>query len=586
VARKKENYPLKQFFGDIWKFLEGNRLKYGFFVLIKALSDFIPFVIVYLLGMVIDFFTTYGPGQSLNQFYMLVGAIGALGVLQVLIRMWAKMECSIIGAKIRQRARELSMSRLMDLELKWHEKEGAGSKIQKINQGSSLIRRFFSHFMNNHAIPLLVGILGSLVIFFALGWQYSLFSLAYASIFLIIERYYSKKLSHWTDEMNKIAEKVSGKFHESASNVLSVKSLGLRGVFEKSTKKYEDKYYKIWLKTKETGLMKMRVTKSFAAVGYALFILLVGYDFLTQSITLGSILIFTAYFDKLKSSLNNVSMGVDVFIEIKSGIGRLMTILGEKIFDRESDDLLEIPKNWGKIEFRDISFKYKKKMVLNNFNLIIKKGEKIGIVGRSGCGKSTITKLLLGLYKVNKGGIFIDGIDINKFKHSSVTNTITAVLQDSEMFDMNLADNLSISTLKRDPKLFEKSIVISALDDVIEQLPRGLMTVLGERGYRVSGGERQRIGIARAVYKNSPVLILDEATSHLDSKTEQHIQDQLEEELKNKTLIVIAHRLSTLKKIDRIIVMERGKIVEEGTFDELVRERGSFFSLYKLQAKT
>lgn len=385
--------------------------------------------------------------------------------------------------------------------------------------------------------------------------------------------------------MNRISEKVSGKFHESASNVLSVKSLGLRNIFEKSTKKYEEQYYKIWLQTKKTGQMKMKVTKSIAAIGYALFLLIVGFDFIAQAITLGSILVFAAYFERLRSALNNVSGTVDSYIQIKSGTGRLMTILGEKVFDRESDNLLEISKSWKKIEFKDVAFKFKKKQVLKNFNLTIKKGEKIGIVGRSGCGKSTITKLLLGLYKIKSGGIYIDGININKFKHSSVTNTITAVLQDSEMFDMTLAENISISTLKRDQNQFNKAVTISSLKDVIDNLPKGFLTLLGEKGYNVSGGERQRIGIARAIYKNSPVLILDEATSHLDSKTEQHIQEHLETELKNKTLIVIAHRLSTLKNIDRILFMEKGRIIEEGRFDELLNKKGEFYNLYRIQSR-
>ena len=150
---------------------------------------------------------------------------------------------------------------------------------------------------------------------------------------------------------------------------------------------------------------------------------------------------------------------------------------------------------------------------------------------------------------------------------------------------MTLAENISISTLKRNNGLFDKAIKISALSELIVKLPKGLLTLLGEKGYRVSGGERQRIGIARAIYKNSPVIILDEATSHLDSKTEQYIQEHIGSELKDRTLIMIAHRLFTLKDVDRIIVMEDGQIVEEGKFNELVRKKGSFFNLYKLQSK-
>ncbi len=581
----KSSYTTGNFFRDSWRFLEDDQYKYVFFVSIRALSEVASFIIVYLLGRIIDFFTTYQSGQSLTKFYSLVGIIGLTGVLQVLTRMWAKMNCSVIAAKARQRVREKSMSRLMDLELKWHENEGAGSKIQKVNEGSNFIYKFFGDFTNNRSISVLIGIFGSLAIFFVLGWQYALFSFMYVLIFLTVERYYSKKLSYWVDEMNKITEKVSGKIHESTSNVLSVKSLGLRDVFEKATKKYEEEHYKIWLKTKETGQTKMKVTKSFAAIGYALFILIVGHNFVSQAITLGSILVFVAYFDKLRSSLDHISETIDGFIQIKSGTGRLMTILGEKVFDRESSELLEIPKDWKKIEFRSISFKYKDKKILKNFNLIINRGEKIGIVGKSGCGKSTLTKLLLGLYKIEEGGIYIDKVDINKFKHSSITNTITAVLQDSEMFDMTLAENISISTLKTNNDLFNKSIRISALEELIKKLPKGLYTLLGEKGYRVSGGERQRIGIARAIYKNSPVLILDEATSHLDSKTEKYIQEQIKNELKDRTLIIIAHRLSTLKDVDRVIVMEEGKVIEEGKFNELVRKKGKFFNLYQLQNK-
>lgn len=585
VHNLKLSYTLRNFFSDIWKFLEEDRFRYIFFVGIRALSEVAPFVIAYLLGMIVDFFTKYKSGQSLNKFYILLVFIAILGVLQVLTRMWAKINCSIIGAKTRQRTREKSMSHLMDLELQWHEKEGAGSKIQKVNEGTNFIYRFYSDFTNNNSISVLVGIFGSLAIFFVLGWKYALFSFVYVVIFLILERYYNRKQSYWTDEMNKITEKVSGKIHESTSNVLSVKSLGLRDVFERSTKKYEEEYYKIWLKAKESGHTKMKVTKSFAAIGYALFLLIVGHDFISQAITLGSILVFAAYFDKLRSSLDHVSETIDQFIQIKSGIGRLMTILDEKVFDRESNDLLEIPKDWKQIEFRNISFKYKDKNVLRNFNLTIKRGEKIGIVGRSGCGKSTLTKLLLGLYKIEDGGIYIDEINLNKFKHSSITNTITAVLQDSEMFDMTLAENISISTLKRNNNLFHRSIKVSALNELISKLPKGLMTLLGEKGYRVSGGERQRIGIARAIYKNSPVLILDEATSHLDSKTEQYIQQNIRKELNDKTLIIIAHRLSTLKDVDRIIVIEEGRIVEDGKFNELIKNRGDFLTLYKLQNK-
>ncbi len=583
MDKKREPYPVKEFFRDMWGFLNGNRLNYSFFVTLRAISELAPFAIAYFLGLTIDFFTQYERGQPLNQFYFFITAIGVLGILQVWTRMYAKLNNSIIGAKTRQRVREISMAKLMDLELEWHEKEDSGSKIQKINQGSNHVYSFFSNFTNNESISVLVGIFGSLAIFFVLGWKYALFSIVYITIFLSVEFYYNKRLSYWINELNKISEKVSGKIHESASNVLSVKALGLGSIFEESARKHEKEYFKMWLNMKKTGNWKMNITKTFSAIGYALFLLMVGIDFSIGAITIGSILVFAAYFDKIRSSLNNVSSMVDLFIEIKSGVGRLMTILGVDVFDRESSGLLESPLNWKQIEFRNVSFDYSKKKVLKNFNLIIKRGDKIGIVGRSGCGKSTLIKLLLGLYKVKAGEILIDKININSFKHSAITNIITVVLQDSEMFDMTFAENIAISSMRKSKDLLNKSIRIAALNEVINRLPKGMSTLLGERGYKVSGGERQRIGIGRAIYKNSSLLILDEATSHLDSKTETHIQENLEKELSDKTLIVIAHRLSTLKNVDKIIVIEDGAITEEGKFNNLIRKRQRFYGLYKLQ---
>lgn len=564
-------------------FLEGNRIQYAFFVTLRGLAELAPFAIAYYLGKIIDFFTTYERGISLQPFYIFVFLIGIFGALEVWVRMYSKLHNSIIGARVRQRLREVSMAKLMDLELEWHEKEDSGSKIQKINHGSQHAYRFFGDFTNNRSISVLIGIFGSLAIFMFLGWKYALFSIVYISIFLFTEFYYNRKLSYWTEKLNKITEKVSGKIHESASNVLSVKALGLRSVFEKSTRGHELEYYRIWHMNKRVGNLKMNVTKTFAAIGYALFLLMVGLDFASGAISLGAILMYAAYFNRTRTSLNDVSSMVNDFIEIKSGVGRLMTILGAHAFDKEASHLSEVPSTWKQIEFRNVFFSYGKKNVLKNFNLEIKRGEKIGIVGDSGCGKSTLTKLLLGLYPIKVGSICIDGININKFKHSSLTQTITAVLQDSEMFDMTLSENIAISSTVKDSTRLTKAMQLASLPDVVKRLPKGADTLLGEKGYKLSGGERQRIGIARAVYKDSPVLLLDEATSHLDSRTEQGIQTHIEQTLHDKTMIIIAHRLSTLQHVDRIIVLDRGNVVEQGAFDELIRKRGKFFTLYQLQ---
>jgi ABC-type multidrug transport system fused ATPase/permease subunit len=213
--------------------------------------------------------------------------------------------------------------------------------------------------------------------------------------------------------------------------------------------------------------------------------------------------------------------------------------------------------------------------------LKIKRKEKIGIVGESGSGKSTLTKLILGLYHPNKGKILIDGVDIKEYKYSSLTEVVGVVLQESEIFNTSLINNVTISSRKKNVRLFEEVVGLSQLEPIIKKLPRGINSLLGEKGYHLSGGERQRIGIARALYKDSQFLILDEATSSLDSKTERLIQESIKDTLEDKTVLIIAHRFSTLKDVDRIVVMDKGKIIEKGSYDELVRKRGKFYSLWR-----
>ena len=396
------------------------------------------------------------------------------------------------------------------------------------------------------------------------------------------EYYFNKKLNYWTDELNKVREKVSGKIHESASNILSVKSLGLNSAIHKKTESEEDEFLRVWTIKTDLGQLKFKTIKIFAAVMYALFILMVGFDVINGLITVGSVYVFVSYFGKLKGAMDEFTNKVAGFISVKSGLGRLMIILG--LESRDETNLKLFPKNWKKIEFKDVSFKYKDKLVLKNFNLTINRNDKIGLVGRSGSGKSTIIKLLIGLYKPSEGDILVDGKTINQFNSDSVKESISIVLQDSEVFNMSMYENLTLMQKKKNGILIKNAVQISELLPIIKRLPQGIDTPIGEKGYQMSGGERQRLGIARALCRDSPIIIFDEATSALDSKTESKIQSAIDTKLTNKTTITIAHRLSTLKKSNKIIVLKSGKVIESGSYNQLIKNKGLFYDLYKKQS--
>jgi len=238
------------------------------------------------------------------------------------------------------------------------------------------------------------------------------------------------------------------------------------------------------------------------------------------------------------------------------------------------------------IEFKDVSFNYsdKNENALNNLTFYIKKGEKIGIVGKSGAGKSTLTKLLLRIYLPNSGEVLIGGKTTEELGSENTRDAIAYVPQDPILFHRSIKENISYAKPDASIKEIEKVAKQAHCLEFIEKLPDGIDTLVGDKGVKLSGGQRQRVAIARAILKDSPILIFDEATSALDSESEGIIQDALKNVMKNKTSIVIAHRLSTLKNMDRIIVVEDGRIAEQGTHAELLKNSGIYAKLWDKQS--
>lgn len=254
---------------------------------------------------------------------------------------------------------------------------------------------------------------------------------------------------------------------------------------------------------------------------------------------------------------------------------------------KDCDNPVEVNGFSKSIEFKNVNFEYiNNQPVLKNINLHIKKGETLALVGASGSGKSTTANLLPRLYDVTDGGIFIDDINIKNIKLSSLRKLISVVFQDNFLFSGTIKENILVSKPDATDEELEKVIKASNIDEFISLLPDGIDTVVGERGIMLSGGQRQRIAIARAMIRNSEIIILDEATSSLDNESEFAVQNALDNLMDNKTVIIIAHRLSTIKSADRIIVLNRGEITEEGTHSELLNNTdGIYKNLYDIQFK-
>ena len=296
---------------------------------------------------------------------------------------------------------------------------------------------------------------------------------------------------------------------------------------------------------------------------------------------------FFGYIVLFYTVLNPIKSITTTFYNIQKGEAsaeRIMTVLNTKNSIKDKPNAIVKKSFESQIEFKNISFKYKNEYVLENFSLMLSKGETIALVGESGSGKSTLANLITRFYDVNKGEILIDGENIKNITKKSLRNLMGIVSQDSILFNDTIANNIKLGTQKATDTAILEACKIANADEFIQNLPHNYSTNIGDGGNTLSGGQKQRLSIARAVLKNPPIMILDEATSALDTASEQLVQIALEKMMLNRTSLVIAHRLSTIQKADKILVLRKGKIVEQGKHDELLANKGEYYKLVSMQS--
>jgi subfamily B ATP-binding cassette protein MsbA len=269
--------------------------------------------------------------------------------------------------------------------------------------------------------------------------------------------------------------------------------------------------------------------------------------------------------------------------ESLAGARRVFELLDQKPSITDHPEAVELKKIEKGIVFKNVNFSYNSTLVLRDINLTADKGQIIAIVGESGAGKSTLLDLIPRFYEPLSGTIEIDGTDINLIKGDSLLEQIAIVSQQTFLFNRSLADNILYGRKDASFEEIEDAAKAANIHDFIIDLPKGYDTIVGEQGVKLSGGQRQRVTIARAILKDAPILILDEATSSLDSESEKLVQEALDNLIKNKTTFVIAHRLSTIRHANRIIVLKSGSIIESGTHDELLEKEGEYKKLYRIQ---
>lgn len=430
-------------------------------------------------------------------------------------------------------------------------------------------------------ILLVVGVLAPQVPWFVVGL------IVFTIIYALISWLAFGQISHINDEEAAAEAKQTGQLADSISNIISVKSYAGEPHERKRYAKYSRTTYDVSMK-----LMRATVTRDImfncvqiGITALILVFLMFGREWL--GISVATLVLVVNYAQSMQGELWNINSVLKNVNRVFGDAHEMTLILDMKddVVDEPGAKPLVMQK--AEVKFDNVLFKYQgaKEPVFENFNLEVRPGERIGLVGVSGSGKTTLTKLLLRYADVNDGQITVSGQNIRDITQQSLRQNIAYVPQETSLFHRSIAENIAYGKPDATPEEIERAAKLANADEFIQELPDKYETLVGERGVKLSGGQRQRIAIARAILKDAPVLVLDEATSALDSESEALIQTALTRLMKGRTSIVIAHRLSTVASLDRIVVLQNGKIVEQGKHHELLEKpRGVYHKLWERQS--
>ena len=533
--------------------------------------------------------------------------VGLLAIADAGFSMLGRYFSSRIGEGLIYDLRSLVFAHVQKQSIAFFTRTQTGALISRINSDVMGAQQAFtatlSGVVSNVVSLVLVG-----VTMLILSWQITIFSLLLLPVFLIPTKWVGRRLQSLTRESFNVNAEMSSTMTErfNVSGAMLVALYGEpareREYFRSRARRVAD----IGIKMAMLNRLFFIALTSVAAIATAFAYGIGGHLAINGGVTVGTLLAITALLARLYGPLTALSnVRIDVMTSLVS-FERVFEVLDLEPMVKNRDDARLLVTKEPRIEFENVNFCYPRAeeislaslesaakvetvqsgQVLRNLSFVAQPGTMTALVGPSGAGKTTISALLPRLYDVTEGAIKIDGNDIRELTLESLRDSIGVVMQDAHLFHESIAENLRYAKQDATPAEMQAACEAAQIWKLIESLPNGLDTMVGERGHRLSGGEKQRLAIARLLLKSPAVVILDEATAHLDSENEQLVHAALQTALKGRTSIVIAHRLSTVREADQILVLEKGSIVERGTHDELVAKGGLYADLYNRQDLT
>ena len=556
-------------------------------------SFFVAFTAIPLGIMVTDTFLPYTLSQAiarlthsdlagLHQMLWISAGVGLLGSLLNFIGyrtiVWHE-------ACVRPKLFQTTFEKLIDKDHSFFANRKIGTITSRyadfIRSEATLQSLLVSRTLGN----LLSVLSGVTVLLFYSPWVALLVAVYITAMFFQV-RWRVRYTNNLKQERNRVTSAIYGRVTDAMTNNLVVRTFTGERYESQQLQKLTNRFGKIW--NHETGIsvIEANIRMGAMALVQIIAIAIIGGITVSGGLSVAGAIFVLAYLQRISSHLYMISEIVkgyeQSFLDAQPMTEMLMS--SNDVTDKPSAKQLTVTD--GAIQFSDVAYRYQDSAsdVLTDITFTVQPGQKVGLVGYSGSGKTTITQLLLRFYDVSRGAIAIDGQNIQEVSQTSLRSQISYVPQEPLLFHRSVRDNIAYAN----PEATTEEIIDATKKanawDFIQELPEGLDTVVGERGVKLSGGQRQRIAIARAILKNAPILVLDEATSALDSKSEALIQQSLDDLMQRRTSIVVAHRLSTIAGLDRIIVLDHGKIVEDGTHQELLDKNGRYAALWRRQA--
>ena len=458
----------------------------------------------------------------------------------------------------------------------------SGSLVRKVSK----ISRAYQDIMNvtiEQLLPIIVSFIGILIVLFYRSTLIGAIVFVWLVVMMVYNYFYSRWKVKYDIQRAEQDSHVTGFLSDAISNVLTIKLFAATKREEKEFRDESNLLRDMRFRAWKTHVQNY-AAQALILIGLQAAVLWIGIRYWSEGkISGGDVVLFQSYFAILYTRVLDFSRMIRSYYASFSDATEMVQILDEPhgIKDMQGAKILRVTA--GEVAFDHVKFSYGAGKVLRDFHLTIQPGEKVALVGTSGAGKSTIVKLLYRFYDVTDGKIVIDGQDIKRATQDSLRASIALVPQEPVLFHRSLMENIRYGRPGATEKEVIKAAKLAHCHEFIEKLPEKYQTQVGERGVKLSGGERQRVAIARAILKDARILILDEATSSLDSESEGLIQDALRTLMREKTTIVIAHRLSTIMSMDRIVIMDEGRVVDAGTHAELVAQKGVYQKLWNLQ---